>query len=227
MMDDLINKEITEPYRLMTARSEYRLLLRTDNADLRLSEIGHEIGLLSDDQYIGFVEYKKQLSVVRDQLSVYKLKPCRSVNMKLGRVDPALKLRQTISYTEFLRRPQASMTLLKKMVPDISTSLTDKAVVSLRQAQADIAGRMEAVLRELEIQIKYEGYIGKQEELVEKFNRMENKKIPAEFDYDAVVGLRTEARQVLKRVKPLSLGQASRLSGVNPSDVAVLMVRMK
>lgn len=206
MVDDLIRKENNEPYRLMTARSEYRLLLRSDNADLRLSELGREIGLLSDEQYTGFVGYKKELVELRSYLDKHSLKIDAGLNARLQKINAQLPLTTALPYSEFLKRPGATMKLLAELDPTIGEQFSQLAQ------------------EEVEIQVKYAGYILRQEEMVAKFAKLEDQKIPANFDYDGLEGLRTEARQKLKAIRPSSLGQASRLGGVNPADVAVLMV---
>ncbi len=206
MIDDLINKDITEPYRLMTSRSEYRLLLRNDNADLRLSELGHAIGLLPDAQYDGFTRYKAELAELQTLLQHDKITMSSAMNARLVAMDRGLELINTISWADFLKRPQANMAVIKQLEPTL------------------LAPYSELALAEAEIQVKYDGYISRQEDQVAKFNKMEDRKIPVDFDYDRVQGLRNEARDRLKQIRPLSIGQASRLSGVNPADVALLMV---
>jgi tRNA uridine 5-carboxymethylaminomethyl modification enzyme len=208
MIDDLINKDIDEPYRLMTSRSEYRLILRTDNADLRLSEMGRAAGLLGDAQYAGFAQYRDTLASAKERLGAAKLKMTPELNARLTAIDPGLELKETLSAADFLRRTKADMDLIAELLPQF----------------ADIAPM---VRRELEIQVKYDGYIKRQEELVERFNTLEEKLIPEDFDYTAINGLSTEAREKLQRFRPHSLGQAGRISGVNPADVAVLMAWMK
>jgi tRNA uridine 5-carboxymethylaminomethyl modification enzyme len=215
MIDDLVNKDIMEPYRLMTARAEYRLLLRDDNADLRLSELGHTIGLVHDARYKNFVHYRKMLEQTTVEFKKTTLKPTRALNTRLGRTNASLKLSEAVSCYNFLKRPQASAALLAKL---------DKGK---RGAIAPRPKLVEKVEEQIEIQAKYEGYFARQQETVERMQEMEDRRIPPRMDYARVRGLRNEARDRLAKIRPLTLGQAGRLAGVNPADIAVLMVWLK
>ena len=216
MIDDLITKDHTEPYRLMTARSAYRLLLRNDNADLRLMDLGHEIGLVSDERHAKFSAYRDLFPEALSDLKKRKLRPGKALNARLARLDPSLVVRESVSQADFLKRPKADLSLLR--------SLTRRPKASAVKRQQPFFDLKEQVYAELAIELKYEGYIKKQQLEVERFQKMERKHFPAEISYDGIVGLRKEAQEVLTRVRPFSLGQASRLSGVNPSDIAILMV---
>lgn len=215
LVDDLINKDIVEPYRLMSARAEYRLLLRNDNADLRLTELGRSLGLVSDQQYEGFANYREELGRGVKVLEQRKLKASEKLNARLAEEDASLQVKEAVSYRDFLKRPKANISILLDV---------DRTLLADAEVFHDEERFSWQVLKELEIETKYEGYILKQQELVEKFNRMEDKLIPEEFNYDLVAGLRNEARENLKRFTPRSLGQARRLAGVNPADIAILLV---
>lgn len=204
LIDDLVTKGTNEPYRLLTSRAEHRLLLRHDNADLRLTEIGKEIGLIDDKRYAKFKHKQAAISEEIKRLSMTRIKPNEATqNLVASRGGTALK--DGILAIDLLRRPEMNY----------------QSVVSL--IDGDIIIDQE-VAEQVEIQTKYEGYIQKSLQQVEKVKRMENKKIPENIDYDDIHSLATEARQKLKEVKPLSIAQASRISGVNPADISILLV---
>jgi tRNA uridine 5-carboxymethylaminomethyl modification enzyme len=207
LIDDLITKGTNEPYRLLTSRAEYRLLLRHDNADLRLTEMGHEIGLIRDDRYERFLAKKNAIEVEKLRLESIILKPTAEVQ-ELIRSIGGSELKDGIRASDLLKRPEMSYELLEKICPS--------------DVHLD-----EDVKEQVEIQLKYEGYITKSLQQVDRLKKMENKKIPENIDYDAVSGLATEARQKLKLVKPLSIAQASRISGVNPADISILLVYLE
>ncbi|MFT8363834.1 MAG: tRNA uridine-5-carboxymethylaminomethyl(34) synthesis enzyme MnmG [Sporolactobacillus sp.] len=208
LIDDLVTKGTKEPYRLLTSRAEYRLLLRHDNADLRLTELGHELGLISDARYYAFCEKREQINSEKERLYAESIKPVESVNQRLI-AKHSTPLSEPVKAAQLLKRPEISY-------HDISEFLTRDAVQLSDEAAEQV-----------EIQIKYEGYIAKQLQQVEKMKRMEKKKIPSTLDYQLIDGLATEARQKLEQVRPLSVGQASRVSGVNPSDIAILLVYLE
>ncbi|WP_414045391.1 tRNA uridine-5-carboxymethylaminomethyl(34) synthesis enzyme MnmG [Macrococcus equi] len=204
LIDDLVTKGTNEPYRLLTSRAEHRLLLRHDNADLRLTEIGKGIGLIDDERYAKFIAKNEAISEEIKRLTNTRIKPNEQTqDMIASRGGTALK--DGILAIDLLRRPEMDY----------------QSVVALIEGSSAID---EAVAEQVEIQTKYEGYIQKSLQQVEKLKRMENKKIPENIDYDDIHSLATEARQKLKEVKPLSIAQASRISGVNPADISILLV---
>ncbi|EKN69923.1 tRNA uridine 5-carboxymethylaminomethyl modification enzyme GidA [Neobacillus bataviensis LMG 21833] len=207
LIDDLITKGTNEPYRLLTSRAEYRLLLRHDNADLRLTEMGHEIGLIRDDRYEAFLVKKEAIEAERQRLQSIILKPSAEVQ-ELIRSIGGSELKDGIRASDLLKRPEMTYELLE----------------SLTKSELDLD---DDVKEQVEIQIKYEGYIEKSLQQVERLKKMEDKKIPDNIDYDAISGIATEAKQKLKKIKPLSLAQASRISGVNPADISILLVYLE
>ncbi|EGD1290990.1 tRNA uridine-5-carboxymethylaminomethyl(34) synthesis enzyme MnmG [Listeria monocytogenes] len=204
LIDDLVTKGTEEPYRLLTSRAEYRLLLRHDNADLRLTEIGHEIGLISDERYERFLAKQSAIEAEKERLQKTRIKPTAEVQAMLKEIGSG-ELKDGILAADLLRRPEITYDKIAQIVSR-ETFVTDE------------------IAEQVEIQIKYEGYIQKSNLQVEKMKRMEDKKIPENIDYDAISGLATEALEKLKKIKPLSIAQASRISGVNPADISILLV---
>ncbi|MED3777468.1 tRNA uridine-5-carboxymethylaminomethyl(34) synthesis enzyme MnmG [Geobacillus stearothermophilus] len=207
LIDDLVTKGTNEPYRLLTSRAEYRLLLRHDNADLRLTELGYRIGLISEERYQKFLAKKEAIEREKKRLQTVIIKPAPKVQ-EVIREAGGSELKDGIRAADLLRRPEMTYEHIRKLAP----------------ADEDIAPE---VAEQVEIQIKYEGYIQKSLQEVERLKKMENKKIPEDIDYDAIQGLATEARQKLKQVRPLSIAQASRISGVNPADISILLVYLE
>lgn len=204
LIDDLVTKGTEEPYRLLTSRAEYRLLLRHDNADLRLTEIGHEIGLISDERYERFLAKQSAIEAEKERLQKTRIKPTAEVQAMLKEIGSG-ELKDGILARDLLRRPEITYDKIAQIVSR-ETFVTDE------------------IAEQVEIQIKYEGYIQKSNLQVEKMKRMEDKKIPENIDYDAISGLATEALEKLKKIEPLSIAQASRISGVNPADISILLV---
>ncbi|HDR7389941.1 tRNA uridine-5-carboxymethylaminomethyl(34) synthesis enzyme MnmG [Bacillus toyonensis] len=204
LIDDLVTKGTNEPYRLLTSRAEYRLLLRHDNADLRLTEVGREIGLIKEERYERFTNKKLQIEQEKERLGSIIIKPRPEVQ-ELIRSIGGSELKDGIRASDLLRRPEMTYEHIHLLVPS-EVELSDE------------------VTEQVEIQTKYEGYIEKSLQQVERMKKMENKKIPVDIDYDAISSLASEARQKLKDVRPLSMGQASRISGVNPADISILLV---
>lgn len=207
LIDDLVTKETHEPYRMMTSRAEYRLLLRQDNADLRLTEIGHEVGLISEERYAKFLMKKEAIEAELKRLSEVSLGASAAVCETLRSLGTA-EIHTATSLLELLRRPELSYESLAVLDPDRKPLPDD-------------------VIEQVVINIRYEGYIERQKQQVEHFRKLENRRIPEGFDYDEVPSLRIEARQKLKQFRPVSLGQASRISGVSPADIQVLLVMLQ
>lgn len=204
LIDDLVTKGTNEPYRLLTSRAEYRLLLRHDNADLRLTEVGRKIGLIKEERYERFTNKKLQIEQEKERLSSIIIKPRPEVQELIRNIGGS-ELKDGIRASDLLRRPEMTYEHIHLLVPS-EVELSDE------------------VKEQVEIQIKYEGYIEKSLQQVERMKKMESKKIPVDIDYDAISSLASEARQKLKDVRPLSMGQASRISGVNPADISILLV---
>ncbi len=207
LIDDLVTKGTNEPYRMMTSRSEYRLILRQDNADLRLTKMGYEIGLISEERYQKFKEKKRMIEEEVERLSKIVYPPSQKVNDFLMSLS-ATPISTGIHANDLLKRPEVTYESLGVLDEDRPILPKD-------------------VTEQVEISIKYEGYINRQIMQAEKFKRLEDKKIPQDIDYRAVEGLRLEARQKLEKLRPHSIGQASRISGVSPADIAVLVVYLK
>jgi len=204
LIDDLVTKGTNEPYRLLTSRAEYRLLLRHDNADLRLVELGYKMGMVAEERYAQFNEKKELIESEIARLREIIIKPNEATQAVIRSVGGS-ELKDGIRGADLLKRPEMHYELISSLIPaDVELSEEEK--------------------EQIEIQLKYEGYIEKALQQVEKLHKMENKKIPENIDYDAISGLATEARQKLKQVTPLSIAQASRISGVNPADISILLV---
>ncbi|MCM3762792.1 tRNA uridine-5-carboxymethylaminomethyl(34) synthesis enzyme MnmG [Alkalihalobacillus oceani] len=208
LIDDLVTKGTNEPYRLLTSRAEYRLLLRHDNADLRLTELGHKIGLIPDDRYERFLAKKAQIEAEKKRLEAIIVKPSPELAQLLEETGSA-PLQEAVRATMLLKRPELGYKDVAKVIEPPAEALSDD------------------VTEQVEIQVKYEGYIEKQLQQVERAQKMENKKIPEDLDYFAINGLASEAKQKLSEVRPLSVGQASRVSGVNPADISILLVYLE
>ena len=203
LIDDLVTKGTNEPYRLLTSRAEYRLLLRHDNADMRLTEIGYEIGLISEERYQRLQEKKRLVEEEKKRLRKRIIKP-EEVNHLMEETNSS-PLKEAISAYDLMKRPELDYEFVEQVVGP-NEDLDDE------------------VREQVYIQIKYEGYIKKANEQVERMMKMEDKKIPQDIDYDQINGLASEAKEKLKKIRPLSVGQASRISGVNPADISILLV---
>ncbi len=207
LIDDLVTKGTEEPYRMMTSRSEYRLLLRQDNADLRLTEIGYEVGLVSEDRYERFINRKKEIELEVERIKSLQITPKKEVVEFLNTLD-STELKKNISLYELIKRPEldyGKLAPIDKDRPELDDDITDQ----------------------VNIISKYEGYISKQLDQVEQFKKFESKLIPKDIDYSNIKGLRLEATQKLDKIRPISIGQASRISGVSPADVSVLLIYLE
>ncbi|HHD9443113.1 TPA: tRNA uridine-5-carboxymethylaminomethyl(34) synthesis enzyme MnmG [Streptococcus pneumoniae] len=208
MIDDLVTKGTIEPYRLLTSRAEYRLILRHDNADMRLTEMGREIGLVDDERWSRFEIKKNQFDNEMKRLDSIKLKPVKETNAKVEEMG-FKPLTDAVTAKEFLRRPEVSYQDVVAFIGPAAEDLDDK------------------IIELIETEIKYEGYISKAMDQVAKMKRMEEKRIPANIDWDDIDSIATEARQKFKLINPETIGQASRISGVNPADISILMVYLE
>lgn len=207
LIDDIVTKSTNEPYRMMTSRAEYRLLLRQDNADMRLTEIGHRVGLISDERYNKFLQKKEEILKEKNRLESTLIKPTEKVNSFLKEHGTS-ELNGGIRLSDLLKR-------------------TELTYANLAEIDKDRPELLKEVKEEVEIMVKYEGYIKMQETQVEGFKKLERKILPKEIDYSKINGLRLEARQKLNKIKPYSIGQASRISGVSPADISVLLVYLE
>lgn len=207
LIDDLVTKETSEPYRMMTSRAEYRLLLRQDNADLRLTEIGHRIGLIDDDRYNRFVHKKNQIEKEIDRLE-NTMVGANSTIQKFLKSMESTGLKTAASLAELIRRPELSY----------------EKIEAIDEARENLPAD---VIEQINITIKYQGYIDRQNQQVNQFKKLENRRLPENIDYNDISNLRLEARQKLSLIRPENIGQASRISGVSPADISVLLVYLK
>jgi len=221
LIDDLVTKESREPYRMMTSRAEYRLLLRQDNADQRLTRIGHKVGLISDERYQYLLDKEEIILSEVERLEHTNIGANQEVQELLQKHD-STPLNSGTTLAELIRRPELSYEILTPI--DKNRSLMHKC----EQKSVDNVDKLcQEVIEQVNINIKYDGYIKRQQKQVEQFKKLETKKIPEEIDYDAIKSLRIEAVQKLKQYRPISIGQASRISGVSPADISVLLVYLE
>ena len=207
LIDDIVTKSTAEPYRMMTSRAEYRLLLRQDNADLRLTEIGHEIGLITDERYERFLKKKEEIEKEIERLKTTNAKPNEETNSFL-RKQGTSEITAGTKLSELLKR----------------TEITYKSLAEIDKKRPELDRQ---VTEEVEIMVKYDGYIEMQKRQVEGFKKLEKKLLPENLDYNTIKGIRLEARQKLNKYKPYSIGQASRISGVSPADISVLLIYLE
>lgn len=207
LIDDLVTKGTNEPYRLLTSRAEYRLLLRNDNADLRLTDIGYEIGLISEERYQRFLAKREQIEKEKARLETTRVRPDQEIVQERLRAANSPELTEVIDLAQLLRRPEMTYQDIMAISPP-------------EEISPDVA-------EQVEIQIKYDGYIRKSLQQVEKMKKVEEKRIPADIDYRVISGMSIESREKLSKIRPLNIGQASRISGVNPADISVLMVYLE
>ncbi len=206
LIDDLVTKGTKEPYRMMTSRAEYRLLLRQDNADLRLTPLGRKVGLISEERYLKFQEKKELIEKEIDRLNNSYLPPSEEV-LKYLESRESTAVKSGINVAELLRRPEISYESLSEVM--------------------ELPVLPRSVREQVEVAIKYEGYIKRQMQQVEQYKKLEGRKLPREMDYSLIQGLRLEARQKLSQIKPDSIGQASRITGVSPADISVLLIHLE
>ena len=207
LIDDLVTKESHEPYRMMTSRAEYRLLLRQDNADQRLTEIGYQVGLIDEERYQNLKKKERQIEEQVERLEHINVGASRPVQEVLEQYG-STPLKNGITLAELIRRPELSYEALEAIDPG-RTELSEE------------------VVEQINIRIKYDGYIRRQMKQVEQFKKLETKRIPDAINYDEIGSLRIEAKQKLNQYRPISIGQASRISGVSPADISVLLVYME
>lgn len=207
LIDDLVTKGTKEPYRMMTSRAEFRLLLRQDNADIRLREKGYKLGLVSEEQYRKFLEKKDRIEKEINRLENIIVPPSERVNKILERQGTSL-IKTGIKLKDLLKRPEISYKIIKEI---------EGQEITLQRSEVE----------QVEVHLKYEGYINKQLQQAQKVERLENKQIPEDINYNGIKGLSLEARQKLTQIKPISIGQASRISGVSPADISVLLISLE
>ena len=211
MIDDLVTKGTREPYRLLTSRAEYRLLLRHDNADLRLREYGYRVGTINEEQHQLLINKKEDINRLIEEFKVIKIKP-NEINNKVIVENSSTEISEGTSVYSLLKRPEISYSIILKLLETSNIEISTKYPY------------IEEVLEQVEIEIKYEGYISKALQQAEKMRNYESRPIPSNIDYDDIDNVALEAREKLKKVRPLTIGQASRISGVNPADISVLVV---
>lgn len=214
LIDDLVTKETKEPYRMMTSRAEYRLLLRQDNADLRLTDIGHEIGLIDDERYDKFCKKRELINKEVARLSETMVGANKKVQAFLEE-NKSTTLKTAASLADLIKRPELSYELIAPLDEERASLMEDEFY------QNNIS---KEVIDQIDIELKYDGYIKRQKSQVEHFKKLEKKRIPADINYEDIHNLRKEARQKLSEIRPENIGQASRISGVSPADISVLMI---
>lgn len=207
LIDDLVTKGTNEPYRIMTSRSEYRLLLRQDNADLRLTEYGYKVGLVTEERYQKYLRRKEAIEKEIERIKNVQVTSRKEVNEFLAKLE-STELKKPISLYELIKRPELNYYNVAPLDPE--------------RPELD-----DSVTEQVNITAKYEGYIAKQLEQVNQFKKFENKIIPEDINYEDVKGLRIEAKQKLSQIRPMNIGQASRISGVSPADISVLLIYLE
>ena len=213
LIDDLVTKGVDEPYRMFTSRAEYRILLRQDDADARLTERSHRIGLATTERLNHWLKKKESIEEIEDFCTKYSVK-ASYINKAIEELG-STKLQKGCKLVDLIARPQLTINSLSEHIPALKT-LLDK-----------ITDRKEEIIEAAEVKLKYSGYIRREREIADKMQRLENIKIRGRFDYDTILSISTEGRQKLKKINPETLAQASRIPGVSPSDVNVLLVLLK
>jgi tRNA uridine 5-carboxymethylaminomethyl modification enzyme len=227
LIDDLVTKDIREPYRMFTSRAEHRLQLREDNADLRLTETGYRVRTISTADYQRFLAKKQQIEAELERLSNTKIKPSPETLDQLQKIGlPSIKMPTTLA--ELLKRPNISYQQIQGLeIQDLADSYILRSCQPVPAKIRDGVGHIRTVEEQVEIQIKYAGYIARQDLQIERFKKFEAVRIPNDFDFLSVHGLKTEAQKKLAQIRPLSIGHASRVPGVSPADISILMVWLK
>ena len=228
LIDDLVTKESKEPYRMMTSRAEYRLLLRQDNADQRLTRIGHKVGLISDERLQWLLDKEEIITSEVERLEHTNVGANQAVQDVLAAYGSTL-LNNGTTLAELIRRPELCYEVLEPIDKnrDLRAKCTDKCMNYVDKSENSVDKFMNEVIEQININIKYDGYIKRQQKQVEQFKKLETKRIPEDINYDEIKSLRIEAVQKLKLYKPISIGQASRISGVSPADISVLLVYLE
>jgi tRNA uridine 5-carboxymethylaminomethyl modification enzyme len=216
LIDDLVTKETREPYRMMTSRAEYRLLLRQDNADLRLTEVGHDIGLIDEERYQHFCKKRETIEKEVQRLSDTMVGANKNIQAFLEE-NGSTTLKTAASLADLIKRPELSYELIAPIDADRETVYQQDEALWNSPFAKDI-------VNQINIELKYDGYIKRQRSQVEHFKKLEKKRIPTTINYEDVHNLRKEARQKLSEIRPENIGQASRISGVSPADISVLMI---
>jgi tRNA uridine 5-carboxymethylaminomethyl modification enzyme len=207
LIDDLVTKGTNEPYRMFTSRAEYRLFLREDNADLRLREKGYEVGLVPEREYEAFLRKEEAIERLTERVSRWTINPTKANNETLRAIGTS-PVRRATTLREILKRPGVSLQ-------------------NLLQFDADLSGFEREALDQVEIQVKYEGYLIRQQEQIERFKRLEHLRIPEDMDFQSIIGLSTEVREKFSQLRPISIGQATRISGITPAAISILIVNLK
>ena len=228
LIDDLVTKESREPYRMMTSRAEYRLLLRQDNADQRLTELGYKIGLISEERYQYYLDKVSIILSEVERLEQTNVGANQEVQELLAKYK-STALTHGTTMAELIRRPELNYEVLEKIDKNrnIEAKCVDKCTYYVDNSLKNVDKLLQEVIEQVNINIKYDGYIKRQKKQVEQFRKLESKKIPENIQYDEIKSLRMEAVQKLKQYRPISIGQASRISGVSPADISVLLVYME
>ena len=228
LIDDLVTKESHEPYRMMTSRAEYRLLLRQDNADQRLTKIGHDVGLISDERYQYLLDKQEIITSEIERLEHEHVGTSKEVQELLAAHESTL-LNSGTTLTELIRRPELGYEIIEPIdkTRNIVEKCVEKCSNAVDKSLYNVDKLMAEVIEQIDINIKYDGYIRRQQKQVEQFKKLETKRIPENINYDEIKSLRIEAVQKLKQYRPISIGQASRISGVSPADISVLLVYLE
>ena len=228
LIDDLVTKESHEPYRMMTSRAEYRLLLRQDNADQRLTKIGHEVGLISDERYQQLLDKEEIILSEVERLEHTNIGANQEVQEVLAKYG-STPLSNGTTLAELIRRPELSYEALINIDKNraLRQKCVDKSTNYVDKSEKNVDKLVQEVIEQIDINIKYDGYIKRQQKQVEQFKKLETKRIPENINYDEIKSLRIEAVQKLKQYRPISIGQASRISGVSPADISVLLVYLE